>query len=103
MGDFTHPGWLNELKEKPTSFVFYNLYKKEVDVEEEKRLLYVGMTRARRFLYLTFAKKRGLPGRIFRFQKSEFAHRIQDELIEKEKNSAQKSGIKKNNQLSLFN
>ncbi|NLH53751.1 MAG: ATP-dependent helicase, partial [Bacteroidales bacterium] len=39
----------------------YTLFDSQVsDIEEEKRLLYVGMTRARRSLYLLFARQRHL-------------------------------------------
>ena len=37
----------------------YSLFEERVsDIDEEKRLLYVGMTRAKKFLYLLHAEKR---------------------------------------------
>ena len=80
----------------------YNLYQKEVDLEEEKRLLYVGMTRAKKMLYLTYAKNRNIRGRNFRLQKSPFLGSIQQELIQQIKNKPPKKEAEKDNQLSLF-
>jgi len=80
----------------------YNLYKTEVDEEEEKRLLYVGMTRAKTLLYLTHAKSRILRGRKFNLPKSPFVGSIQQELIQQIKNKARKKPDEKDNQLSLF-
>jgi DNA helicase II / ATP-dependent DNA helicase PcrA len=80
----------------------YNLYKNEVDVEEEKRLLYVGMTRAKKLLYLTSAKSRTIRGRKFNLPKSPFLDSIQQELIQQIKNNPPKKSEEKDNQLSLF-
>lgn len=80
----------------------YNLFKKEVDREEEKRLLYVGMTRAKKLLYLTHARSRILHGRKFNLLKSPFVQSIQEELIQQIKNNTRKKPDKKDNQLSLF-
>jgi superfamily I DNA/RNA helicase len=80
----------------------YNLYKTEVDEEEEKRLLYVGMTRAKKLLYLTHAKSRTMHGRKFNLPKSPFIESIQQELIQQIKNKARKKADEKDNQLSLF-
>lgn len=46
----------------------------EVDVEEERRLLYVGMTRARRRLLLTAARRRNLFGRTWEPEPCPFLH-----------------------------
>ncbi len=80
----------------------YNLYKKEVDEEEEKRLLYVGMTRAKKLLYLTSAKSRTIRGRKLNLPKSPFLGSIEQELIQQIKNKPQKKSVEKDNQLSLF-
>ena len=80
----------------------YNLYKTEVDEEEEKRLLYVGMTRTKKLLYLTHAKTRTLRGRKFNLPKSPFIGSIQQELVQQIKNKARKKPDEKDNQLSLF-
>ena len=80
----------------------YNLYKKEVDVEEEKRLLYVGMTRAKSLLFLTSAKSRTIRGRKLNLPKSPFLKFIQQELIQQIKNKPPKKPEDKDNQLSLF-
>ncbi len=80
----------------------YNLYKNEVDVEEEKRLLYVGMTRAKKLLYLTRAKSRTIRGRKLNLPKSTFLDSIQQELIQQIKNKPPKKPEDTDNQLSLF-
>lgn len=80
----------------------YNLFQKEVDVDEEKRLLYVGMTRAKKLLYLTSARSRTIRGRKFNLPKSPFLNAIQQELIQQIKNNPSKKPVEKNNQLSLF-
>lgn len=80
----------------------YNLYQKEVDLEEEKRLLYVGMTRAKKMLYLAYAKNRNIRGRNFSLPKSPFLGSIQRELIQQIKNKPPKKETEKDNQLSLF-
>lgn len=80
----------------------YNLYKNEVDEDEEKRLLYVGMTRAKKLLYLTNAKSRTIRGRKFNLPKSPFLSLIQKELLQQIKNKPYKKPEEKDNQLSLF-
>jgi uncharacterized protein (TIGR00375 family) len=61
----------------------YSLFKSQVsDIEEERRLLYVGMTRAKKFLFLSHAEKRFLMGREYKLGRSLFLNRIERELIE---------------------
>jgi superfamily I DNA/RNA helicase len=73
----------------------------ETDREEEKRLLYVGMTRARSYLYLTHARKRFLHGQERTMQRSPFINQIERELIEVEKDTYQKKK-QDDSQLKLF-
>ncbi|MBN1980581.1 MAG: UvrD-helicase domain-containing protein, partial [Chitinivibrionales bacterium] len=54
---------------------------KRCDRQEERRLLYVGMTRAKRFLYLTHAAKRLLFGKPHAMRRSSFLDAIEQELI----------------------
>ncbi|PAV28009.1 DNA helicase PcrA [Virgibacillus profundi] len=54
----------------------------EEEMEEERRLAYVGITRAERELYLTHAKMRTLYGRTNMNPISRFINEIPDELIE---------------------
>lgn len=54
----------------------------EDDIEEERRLCYVGITRARKRLYMSYAAMRMLFGQTRRNLKSRFLKEIPDELIE---------------------
>jgi superfamily I DNA/RNA helicase len=72
------------------------------DMEEERRLFYVSMTRAQDRLYLTFAKKRKIYGKTKIRTISPFIEEIEDRLKKQEKSI---SGKKKKNgpkQLKLF-
>jgi DNA helicase-2/ATP-dependent DNA helicase PcrA len=52
------------------------------DIQEERRLCYVGMTRAMEQLYLTAARERKLYGRRVEREVSCFVHEIPEELLE---------------------
>ena len=52
-------------------------------IEEERRLCYVGITRAKEILYLTNARSRMLYGHINRFMPSRFLDEIDEQLIER--------------------
>lgn len=54
----------------------------DADVEEERRLLYVGMTRAKQWLYLTWAQTRSLYGKTMNQARSPFLDLIEDQLLE---------------------
>ncbi|PJE79612.1 DNA helicase II [invertebrate metagenome] len=54
----------------------------EGNIEEERRLCYVGITRAKTHLYLTYAENRRLYGMDTRNQPSRFIREIPDELLE---------------------
>ncbi|MBN1819587.1 MAG: ATP-binding domain-containing protein, partial [Prolixibacteraceae bacterium] len=80
----------------------YNLYNKDADINEEARLLYVGMTRSKKFLYLSHARSRIFRNRVLQLSGSRFLDKIEKELIEKIKNEyKQKKDPGK--QLDLFN
>ena len=53
------------------------------ELEEERRLCYVGMTRARERLYLTYAQSRLLYGGLQMNAPSRFLSEIPEELIER--------------------
>lgn len=55
----------------------------EAEIEEERRICYVGITRARRKLYVTNAKMRLLFGRTVSYPSSRFLAEIPAELIQK--------------------
>jgi len=69
------------------------------DVEEERRLLYVGMTRAKTRLFLTHAKQRKLRGRKRKMAPSPFIGEIERTLVELTRDLFSRS---KEMQLTLF-
>ena len=71
------------------------------DIEEERRLLYVGMTRAKKMLFLTHAKRRNLFGNHLGLPVSPFLLTIKEELVRR--GTFEKGKRKpKDDQLSLF-
>lgn len=54
------------------------------ELEEERRLAYVGITRAKKKLYLTNAVSRLLYGRIQRNKPSRFVEEIDPKLLDEE-------------------
>ncbi|MDD2717148.1 MAG: UvrD-helicase domain-containing protein [Candidatus Wallbacteria bacterium] len=64
----------------------YHLYETmKSDLDEETRLFYVAMTRAKKYLFLSSAEHRFLHGREFRLPRSRFLSSIEQELLEVEK------------------
>jgi superfamily I DNA/RNA helicase len=81
----------------------YSLFEKSrADPDEERRLLYVGMTRARNYLFLTCARRRFLMGREYFQKRSFFLDQIEKELIEMQDQKIKKTGKKDEEQLNLF-
>ena len=81
----------------------YSLFETRVaDVKEEERLLYVAMTRSKEYLYLTHATRRVLSGRTYALPRSYFLHRIDNELVKREKQEHKKKPKKDDSQLALF-
>jgi len=81
----------------------YSIFERQKsDIDEERRLLYVGMTRAKKFLFLSHAKKRFLFGKEYRLPRSPFLNDIEKELIQVSKTDYQRKEKKDDNQLSLF-
>lgn len=81
----------------------YSYFKTQsTDVEEEKRLLYVSMTRARKYLYLTSAKKRFLFGQQKQMKPSPFLASIKQELIERSQERYERKPKKHDKQMGLF-
>ena len=72
----------------------------KMDIGEERRLLYVGMTRAQKHLYLSNAKKRLIFGEMKKQQPSRFLTPISDNLMQRESRQTKKK--KTENQLKLF-
>jgi DNA helicase-2/ATP-dependent DNA helicase PcrA len=69
-------------------------------IEEERRLLYVGMTRARRLLLLTLAKRRPGRGRTGPSRPSRFLALLPERLVEELRPAP--SGARSRSQLGLF-
>jgi len=59
---------------------FYNSVGKCENIEEERRLLYVAMTRAQELLYLCHARKRQIYGKTIEMERSLFLHHIEESL-----------------------
>ena len=78
----------------------YSLFERRSDREEERRLLYVGMTRAKKYLFLSHAGKRFLLGREYRLNRSPFLDRIEEELLEQPEAPAPVR--KRDGQMKLF-
>jgi DNA helicase II / ATP-dependent DNA helicase PcrA len=72
------------------------------DPDEERRLLYVGMTRAQHYLYLSWAQSRVLYGKKRQLPKSPFLDIIERELIEQSQSRHKKRSKKQDRQLMLF-
>ena len=80
----------------------YTLFvKDDSDIDEERRLLYVGMTRAKRALFLSHAKTRNLFGSSLSLPISPFLSDIKDELVKRGKVEKGRKRVR-DNQLSLF-
>jgi DNA helicase-2/ATP-dependent DNA helicase PcrA len=62
------------------------------DVEEERRLCYVGITRAEQRLYLTYARRRALRGETHWNLPSEFLAEIPPELADRQETAQQQFG-----------
>ncbi len=74
----------------------------EVDVDEERRLFYVGMTRAKSQLFLSWSKKRTLYGKTLDRKLSPFVSDIESPLLKNEKQVYRKKKREGQVQLELF-
>jgi DNA helicase-2/ATP-dependent DNA helicase PcrA len=73
-----------------------------VQTEEERRLFYVGITRAKDWLFLCRADKRKIKGKLRQMKRSEFLNDIQEQLLEHRQMKNRKKSSKKGIQLGLF-
>lgn len=64
-----------------------NVIKEGGDIDEERRLCYVGMTRAKRKLIMTFAKERKIYGKQYKRHPSRFIVEHGDFYVEQDRNS----------------
>jgi len=74
----------------------------EPNIEEERRLFYVAMTRARERLYFTYAKNRRVYGKKIAREISPFINDIEMSLIKYEESYFKKTKKKTGTQLKLF-
>ncbi len=72
------------------------------DIEEERRLFYVAMTRAKEQLYITFAKKRKRFGKVEKRTVSPFVRKIEENLLTHEATAPENKPPKGLLQLKLF-
>ena len=80
----------------------YTMNKEDVDTEEERRLFYVGMTRAMDELFLVHARSRFLYGQRYTQSPSPFLREISAESVETRVIPDRIKREKKNNQMGLF-
>jgi len=81
----------------------YTLFaKNKANIEEERRLLYVAMTRAKKYLFLSHAERRFLFGREWQLPRSSFLDKIEQDLIKTTKTVFHKKQKPADNQLNLF-
>jgi superfamily I DNA/RNA helicase len=81
----------------------YTLFSdKEADREEERRLLYVAMTRAKSHLYLTHSRQRTLFGKRWQLPRSSFLDCIEEELLELSRAEPARKTAKAPQQRKLF-
>ena len=73
----------------------------EPDIEEERRLFYVGMTRAQEKLVLTHAGRRLLFGQMVEKPISRFVNEIEQALLEVQKMAVRKARAKKPDHVQL--
>jgi len=76
--------------------------KEQDEIEEERRLLYVGMTRAKERLYLTHAEKRRWMGQMKTLEVSPFLAKIKEDLLKLSKFEKEYKEKDNSRQLTLF-
>lgn len=67
------------------------------EMEEERRLMYVGITRAKKNLYLSYAKRRKMWGEYRYYNPSRFIREIPQELLDYNESSISSSGSSQSN------
>ncbi|MCX8021703.1 MAG: ATP-dependent helicase [Syntrophorhabdaceae bacterium] len=80
----------------------FSLKGESVDMEEERRLFYVGMTRAADRLYLIHSDRRVIYGKLRDMSRSRFISEIPDEFVERVFPFEKGRKRQKNRQMSLF-
>ncbi|HUT92658.1 MAG TPA: UvrD-helicase domain-containing protein [Thermoguttaceae bacterium] len=74
----------------------------QADLAEERRLLFVGMTRAQDRLLLTHARKRRRHGKVQTSQPSPFLRDVEQQLLDRRKHRAKKKPAPQHQQRTLF-
>lgn len=80
----------------------YSLFGKNSDIAEEKRLLYVGMTRAKTNLFLSYANSRYISGIQYEVNPSPFINKINQKLERLKREPKSNEQEKSDRQLNLF-
>ena len=80
----------------------FHMFREQVDTEEEERLLYVAMTRAKQNLWLSHANQRFILNQHQKLKASPFLKRINKALTEQLKEKASLKQKADGNQLKLF-
>lgn len=84
-------------------FIPFSRPDKQTDTDEERRLFYVAMTRAKEQLFLSHVKKRTVYGKTLAREISPFVSDIEERLIRTQKSQFKKKEKKPNQtQLDLF-
>ena len=81
---------------------FIRTNQEKADIDEERRLFFVAMTRARERLYFTYTKKRRIHGKMMDREISPFVAAIKKELLKKEIIGSKKPKKEMQVQLKLF-
>ncbi|MCG8605070.1 ATP-binding domain-containing protein, partial [bacterium] len=86
------------------NFLPYRKESEALNLDEERRLMYVGMTRAKEKLILTHSRNRFLFGRRFRNRPSQFVQDIQYSLkqIAEGENTGNQRTLARKRQMNLF-
>ncbi|MDD5456179.1 MAG: ATP-dependent helicase, partial [Candidatus Margulisbacteria bacterium] len=82
-------------------FTFFGIKTSE-EIKEEERLFYVSLTRTRKYLYISFARKRTIKYKVLKQEKSPFLDRLEKKLYELQKQTTKNDEKEKFDQLQMF-
>ncbi len=81
----------------------FNLYENynSADLDEERRLFYVAITRAKRYLFLSYAESRKIYNRVFYLKRSRYLDNLEKKLLIYREEKSKKQRKAEDNQLTL--